>query len=119
MIIKIVGELDSVDRAELAARSIRDKIDGVSRINIIEKNSNNNQSYFSVGAPYNGNQTSLYYMNVYDPSYNSVVNSSPEIETGIEANLEIDCNESSATRVIAQIHAHGGVKVRKLYGKQD
>ncbi|NLJ16795.1 MAG: hypothetical protein GX346_06665 [Clostridiales bacterium] len=118
MLIRIIGELDSVDRAELAARSIRDNISGVSKINIVEKARNLNQSYYAMGVPYNSNQTSYYFMNVYDPEYNAAINSTPEIERGIEANLEIDCDEEAARQVIAQLHAHGGVKVRKLYGRR-
>lgn len=117
MKIKIIGELENVDKAELAARSIRDNVEGVSRINIHEKNNNTNQSYYAMGGPYNSSQTSYFLMNVHDSSYNAVLNNAIEIERGNETNLEIDCEEDSARQVIAQIHAHGGVKVRKLYSK--
>lgn len=117
MNIKIIGELENVDKAELAARSIRDNVEGVTRINIIEKNNHTNQSYFAMGGPYNSSQTSYFLMNVHDSSYNAFLNDTIEIERGNESNLEIDCEEESARQVIAQIHAHGGIKVRKLYGK--
>ncbi len=119
MIIKVTAELDSVDRAELCARRVRDNVEGIRRINIRQKNFSRESNYFTNAVPYNTQGFGTYQTMLF-PSYNnvfegSVYNGAAGAETGSEASLEIECDDDNVSRVVSYLNAYGAVKIKKIY----
>lgn len=125
MISKISAEFDSIDTAEAAARSIKSKFDGITRIIINNKNNfpataSNNSGIFSSGVtglffPFgNGYQNVTGFVPLEDSNYYSESTYGDNvIETGREAMLEIHCEQESIRGISQHIIALGGLQVKK------
>lgn len=113
MYTKISAEFDNVDMAEIAARAVRDNANGVRKIDIIPKQGDV-ENYFHYGgiSPFNplGNS------NAYNSTYSVFPqnNAYDGIERGHEAILEIRCESSAASPIMASLSNHGGLKIRRI-----
>ena len=118
MIIKVIAELESVDKAELCARRIRDNVSGIRRINIQRKYTPGSENYYTNAVPYNTQGFGTYQTMLF-PSYSvvegSVYNGTASTEKGSEAAVEVECDDDSASKVVSYLNAYGAVKIRKRY----
>lgn len=112
MTIKITAEFPTIDDAEYAARSIKQSIDHVDKINIHQKSDRTYSNYYSINPPVSSSYTQNY-TSVYFPEYSRITNTS-EIESGRESIIEIICDENSKRAVSQKITALGGLKINGI-----
>lgn len=123
MINKISAEFDSIDSAEIAARTIKNTVSNVAKISITGKNqfalteTSNRRAYMNVG--FAAGATGVFFpapemLDVQDTTYYSNPFSYGEtVELGHEANIEIMCDSEVSDMVIKKIVGLGGLRVKK------
>ena len=117
MITKINAELDTIETAELAARMIKQKTDGIINIKIESKTNiiEHTDDYIPYIIPvYNQNGSYNFIPPLYNSSTSSMTNSnSNQIEHSRTAFIEIIC-EKEAEKIVTQIFTSlGGLKINK------
>ncbi len=113
MITRINAELDSIETAELAARMIKQKTDGLISIKIKSNISNikNEDEPFIIPSYSQGNN--FYFYPQINNDINSFNNSNEFKETSRTAIIEVICNKESE-KIVSQVFISlGGLKINK------
>lgn len=124
MIRVISAEFESIDRAEYVSKSIKEKVDGITKIIIkssIQDNPEKNLSALPFTAPEITSSTanSMYISSLQFPQFfNGSDNEFPngyEDKSGFDNKvlLEVHCENNSIMRVSNIITALGGLRVKK------
>ena len=125
MIRTITAEFQSIDEAELAARRIKDKVEGISRITINSKNkkANNTNSIGNIGfsnmnvaggfSTYNAVSSSVYtpliFNNVGEHTGENHFN---ELSISKSVTIEIHCKNDDVKIVSSILTALGGLNIK-------
>ena len=108
---RIYGEFDSEELAELAGGRIRRAVPGIQRMTIYRLTGTRkplNGRIRLTMLPMHPNMLAL----VGDPAYSGYQPAFPEVEQQRAAELLILCEDRSAARVEALLHAAGAMRVR-------
>ena len=106
MIKTVSAEFDSVDMAELAARNIRYKFEGISKIKIKYRNIGDDGYLAQPSAAAPG---SAWDMSV---SQNSDTDGHTEADENRASRLLIEVSAASASRVAAYLRGLGGIRIK-------
>lgn len=113
MTVKISAEFDSVDRAELVARNIRDTVKDVSHIHIHTRKGTPVDNFYTSTEMYSDVAVMSSYSNPYYTvlPYSELENK--ELSNADEATVEVCCPKSEENVVSSKLSAFGGLRVKK------
>ncbi len=107
----ISAEFESVDMAELAARNIRYKFEGISKIRIRYSSYGNHDEIFSLPVSAVNNTIGVGFPQVYeDEMYRDTFRESAEFNRS--SLLLVDAEERSAERIAAYLRGLGGLGIK-------